>query len=118
MIRRLLIPILVLAALGIAAVPAFAADTQSDTPSGRRGGCLERADDRLARRAELASGLAEQLGVEADEVSAAFTAVLAERLQEAVSNDRLTMSQAETALERYESGTLVCSRALRARWRW
>jgi hypothetical protein len=114
MIRRLLVPLLVLAVIGIAAVPAFATDYSTGAPA-EHGGCLERTGERLARRDEFHAALAAELGVTAEEVSAAFTAVFSQRLSDAVNEGNLTARQAEKLLDRYESGALACGR-IRHRW--
>lgn len=56
------------------------------------------------RRRELAEDLAAELGVAADEVEAAFRAVLEDRLAERVAEGDLTQEQADEILEAHDEG--------------
>lgn len=112
-------------AAGIA-VPALASDTGSDTgPGGDPGSSDSLREQHEQRheeaRAEFAARLADELGLDADEVSAAIEkvadelraerseerlAALRERLDEAVEAGRLTREQADALLAAAESGDL------------
>jgi hypothetical protein len=55
-------------------------------------------------RARFAADLGAELGASENEVQEALTAVIEKRLDEAVSNDELTRSQADGLLEAYRDG--------------
>lgn len=116
------------AGTGIAAwgVPALAQDTESQGSQVAGQGAddteTEDAEDRRAEmQAALADALADELGLDADEVAAALERVqtdlraemqaehlerLEERLAEAVEAGELTQEEADEVLERAESGEL------------
>jgi glycine/D-amino acid oxidase-like deaminating enzyme len=103
-----------------AGVPALAAtDDSTATPSPSAPSAEDRQELRAEAQRDLAERLAEELGVDADEVEAALETVrdemqaehqarhlesLKERLDQAVTDGELTQEQADAILEAAESG--------------
>jgi hypothetical protein len=69
-------------------------------------------------RADLAAELAAELNTSADEVEAAFRAVVASRLQEAVEEEEIDQATADDALAAYDEGDIrALVRAVKRDWK-
>ncbi|MGH8929723.1 MAG: hypothetical protein ACRDZO_03555 [Egibacteraceae bacterium] len=98
----------IIAMVGLLALGAFAQDRPDEGWGPARGGRHWGPDPEqlLERRAELAADLGEQLDRTPAEVEAAFRAVVGQRLDEAVSTERITREEADEALAAYDDGEL------------
>jgi protein-disulfide isomerase-like protein with CxxC motif len=111
--------VLTVLAAGAVIPTAFAQDPAEDTPTVQSSTARE--DRRAARQAELATALAQELGLDADTVAAALEKVhaqLAEQrraerrtrleacLDSAVEAEELTREQAEALLDAHDAGVL------------
>jgi len=64
------------------------------------------AEERVAHRTQFIADVAEQLGIDAVELQAAFDAVFEARLQQGIADDRLTEAEADELRDAYANGTL------------
>ncbi len=116
--RKALAALAVTGAIAVGAMPAFAQDA-SETPSDTTTQEQTREDRRAEHEAEFAQALADELGLDVDDVTAALTTVREEmraeheaerlanleaRLDEAVAAGELTQEQADAILEAAEAG--------------